>query len=62
MDAKTSPVATSIAPSAINITPNYLQVGEKYCRTIFLATFPRFLHTNWFSSIVNFDRVFQASI
>ncbi len=63
MDPKTlSSVAATIAPSALNVTPNHLQVGEKYARTIFLATFPRFLHTNWFSPIVNFDRVFQASI
>jgi len=55
-------IVPTIAPSALNIAPNYIQVGEKYARTIFLATFPRFLHTNWFSPIVNFDRVFQASI
>ncbi|MEK7589386.1 MAG: DUF87 domain-containing protein [Patescibacteria group bacterium] len=63
MDPKNiSTVASSIAPSALSITPNYVQIGEKYARTIFLATFPRFLHTNWFSPIVNFDRVFQTAI
>lgn len=51
-----------IAPSALSVTPNYLQIGEKYSRTVFLATFPRFLHTNWFSPVVNFDRVFQIAI
>jgi conjugal transfer ATP-binding protein TraC len=51
-----------LAPSAMGIYPNYIRIGEKYARTIFLATYPRFLHTNWFSPIVNIDRVFNISI
>ncbi len=50
------------APSAFSISPNYFQIGDKYARTIFLATYPRYLQTNWFSPIVNLDRVFDVSI
>jgi type IV secretory pathway VirB4 component len=44
-----------IAPAAMRFAPNYVQIGEVYARTIFVVAYPRFLHTNWFSSIVNID-------
>lgn len=50
------------APSAVNISPNYIQLGDKYARTLFLSTYPRYLHTSWFSPIVNMDRAFDISI
>ncbi len=51
-----------IAPSAIQITPNYLQIGGKFARTIFIATYPRFLNANWLSPIINLDKVLDVSI
>jgi len=51
-----------LAPSALSVTPNYIQIGTKYARTIFLATYPRYLNTSWFSPIINLDRVFDVSI
>ncbi len=51
-----------LAPSAINIAPNYIQIGDQYIRTLFIATYPRFLNTNWFSPIINLDRTFDISI
>src|SRR3989344_7743326 len=50
------------APSAFSISHNYFQIGDKYARTIFLATYPRYLQTNWFSPIINLDRVFDISV
>ena len=51
-----------LAPGAFNIAPSYIQVGDKFARTIFLATYPRYLQTNWFSPVINLDRVFDISI
>ena len=51
-----------IAPSAVKVTPNYVQVGEKYVRTLFMGTYPRFLNAGWFSPIINLDRVLDISI
>src|SRR3990167_5113799 len=51
-----------LAPGAFNIAPSHIQVGDKFVRTIFLATFPRYLQTNWFSPVINLDRVFDISI
>ena len=52
----------TVAPSAMQITPNYLQIGDKYVRTIFIATYPRFLNANWLSPIVNLDKVLDVAI
>ncbi len=51
-----------LAPSAADVSSNYMQIGDSFSRTIFLATYPRYLNTNWFSPIVNMDRPFDASI
>jgi len=51
-----------ISPAGIKITPNYLQIGEKYCRTIFVFTYPQSLMTNWFSPIITLDREMNISI
>jgi len=51
-----------ISPAGIKITPNYLQIGEKYCRTIFVFTYPQTLMTNWFSPIITLDREMNISI
>lgn len=50
------------APSALKVSPNNIQIGSQYARTIFMATYPRYLHTNWFSPVINLDRVFDLSI
>src|SRR3989344_1470802 len=50
------------APSAFSVSSNYFQIGDKYARTIFLATYPRYLQTNWFSPVINLDRVLDISI
>ncbi|MEK7124991.1 MAG: DUF87 domain-containing protein [Patescibacteria group bacterium] len=52
----------ALAPSALNISSTHVQIGQKLVRTIFLATYPRYLHTNWFASIVNLDRELSISI
>lgn len=51
-----------IAPSGLQITPNYLQIGDKFARTIFIATYPRFLNANWLSPIINLDKVFDIAV
>jgi conjugal transfer ATP-binding protein TraC len=44
-----------IAPSAVKLNANYIQVGEVFARTLFVIAYPRFLHSNWFSPIINID-------
>ena len=51
-----------IAPAAMKISSNYLQVGETFARTIFVIAYPRYLHTNWFSPIINIDFSMDTSM
>ncbi len=51
-----------IAPSALQITPKSLNLGDKITRTFFVISYPRFLTDNWFSPIINLDKVFDVSI
>ncbi len=51
-----------IAPAALEVTANYVRLGEKLARTIFVFAFPRFLASNWFAPIINMDKVFDISI
>lgn len=51
-----------LAPAAIQLKPKYLQIDGKYATTLFAITYPRYLDTNWFSPIVNFDVEFDAAM
>ncbi len=51
-----------IAPSALKITPKELNLGQKIVRTFFVISYPRFLGEDWFSPIINMDKVFDISI
>ncbi|MEX0931475.1 MAG: DUF87 domain-containing protein [Candidatus Paceibacterota bacterium] len=51
-----------IAPSALRITPKDFNLGDKVGRTLFVISYPRFLTENWFSPIINLDKVFDISI
>lgn len=61
-ETNTKNIDSFLAPSAFSVSPNHIQVGNQYARTILVATYPRYLHTNWFSPIINLDRVFDISI
>lgn len=51
-----------IAPSALKITPNEINLGEKIARTFFVISYPRFLTESWFAPIINLDKIFNVSI
>ncbi|MEI6553082.1 MAG: DUF87 domain-containing protein [bacterium] len=51
-----------IAPSGLKISPKTINLGEKIVRTFFVISYPRFLSENWFSPIINLDKVFDISI
>ncbi len=51
-----------VAPSGVQVTPRYMQIDGRYATTIFAITYPRYLDTNWFAPIVNFDVEFDAAM
>jgi conjugal transfer ATP-binding protein TraC len=60
--ASTLKLKDILAPSALQITPRELNLGEKIARMFYVISYPRYLTDNWFSPIVNLDRVFDVSI
>ncbi len=51
-----------LAPSALEITPRELNLGDKVVRTFFVISYPRYLTSNWFSPIINLDKQLDISI
>ena len=51
-----------IAPAAIKINPRHIRVGETLAGTIFVIAYPRYLHSNWFSPIINIDMPIDISM
>jgi len=62
--ATTGPVEIQgfIAPSALQISSNYIQIGKKFARTIFIVNYPRFLNINWLSAIINTPKTVDISM
>ncbi len=61
-EAATLELRDVIAPSALEVEPRALNLGDKIARTFFVISYPRFLSDNWFSPIINLDKVFDVSI
>jgi len=50
-----------IAPSSIEVTQNYLKLGEKMAKSFFIFSYPRYLSTAWFSPVINLDTPMDVS-
>ncbi|KKR03563.1 MAG: Type IV secretory pathway VirB4 component-like protein [Parcubacteria group bacterium GW2011_GWF2_39_13b] len=59
---ETAPIRDLIAPAGLRINSNYLEIGEKLCRTLFVFTYPRYLTTNWLSPVLTLDRQMNISL
>lgn len=42
-----------VAPAAFNVESSFLQLGNIYCRTIFVTAYPRYISIGWSSPIIN---------
>ncbi len=51
-----------IAPSAIQVTHDYLKLGSKFVRTVFIVGYPRYIGIGWFSPIINMNETFDISM
>ena len=55
-------ISDVIAPSALKINSNSINIGGKFARTLFVVSYPRFLTESWISPIINLDKIFNISI
>ncbi|MDD2646753.1 MAG: ATP-binding protein [Patescibacteria group bacterium] len=44
-----------IAPAALKVNPSFLQLGDKYIRTLFVTAYPRYISVGWFAPVINFN-------
>lgn len=51
-----------IAPSALKIEAKSISLGDKIARTFFIMSYPSDLSDNWFSPIINLDKIFDIAI
>ncbi|MSR85570.1 DUF87 domain-containing protein, partial [Candidatus Uhrbacteria bacterium] len=42
-----------IAPAAMKVEPSFVRLGEVYCRTLFVVTYPRYVSVGWASPLIN---------
>ena len=54
-EAELIKVSDIIAPAAIEISNNYIKLGERVAKTFFAFSYPRYLSTAWLSPIINSD-------
>lgn len=51
-----------LTPSALEVKPTFVRLGVKFARTIFVFAYPRYLNTNWFSPIINMDKIVDIAM
>lgn len=44
-----------VAPPSLRLNGDHIQLGERYAKTFFIFSYPRYLTTGWFSPIINLD-------
>ncbi|PIR95091.1 conjugal transfer protein TraC [Candidatus Falkowbacteria bacterium CG10_big_fil_rev_8_21_14_0_10_37_6] len=51
-----------IAPAAFEVKPNFLKLGEKFVRTVFVVNYPRYISVGWFAPIINLNDTFDVAM
>jgi type IV secretory pathway VirB4 component len=52
----------TIAPTALKIGSREIELGEKFVRTFYTVSYPRFLSDSWFAPVIDLDKVLDISI
>lgn len=55
-------LADTIAPAALKINSKDVEIGERFARTLYTISYPRFLVDSWFSPVINLDKQFDISL
>lgn len=51
-----------IAPAAMQIQPNLVKIGDKFARTLFVLSYPRYISVGWFAPVINFNTTLDISM
>ncbi len=51
-----------IAPAAIKVAADHLELGGKWVRTLFVVTYPRYIHVGWFEPIIDYAATMDVAM
>ncbi len=51
-----------IAPASLKVEANHLRLGNKFVRTVFVISYPRYISVGWFAPIINMNVTFDVSM
>lgn len=51
-----------IAPASLEFYPSHGKLNNKFIRTLFVLTYPRYINVGWFSNIINFNGYLDIAI
>ena len=61
VERATTALRDILAPSALEVAPDFIRLNKKLARAFFVFNYPRFLNTNWFSEVINLDKTLDIS-
>jgi len=51
-----------IAPASMRVTPAFLELGNKFVRTLFVINYPRYISIGWFAPVINYNAMLDISM
>ncbi len=51
-----------IAPAGVEVTSNYVKIGDKLVKTLFVFSYPKFVNSGWLEGLINLPNLFDLSI
>lgn len=57
-----STIKDLIAPAAMKVEPSFVRLGDTFCRTLFVVTYPRYVTVGWASPIINLSSQLDISM
>ncbi len=51
-----------LAPAAFRVEPSFVQLGDTFCRTIFIVSYPRYISVGWSAPVINLSVTMDISM
>ncbi len=61
-DGSSGNVEDIVAPASLEVNSNYLKLGDKFAKNLFVLDYPRYLSSGWFSPVINLPELCDVSI
>lgn len=58
----TASIIDLIAPAAIKVAPDHLELGGNWVRTLFVTAYPRYISIGWFEPIVDYSATMDVTM